>query len=111
MLTLPRVRVQVTRDLASPVAEVFLHEVPILRAAHGEADVKVIETLPHREIESVNDEWDRMHAVYRRLNDNPVMGGYPGGVTQFADAVTQHAEQLMQQAASEPPRGGSRKVA
>jgi hypothetical protein len=98
-----RVRVQLS-ELAAPIVTVPQWETPILKAVHGENDVRVLETVElDRDPPDAADEYRRLANLYRGEGNSPVVaevyGQHGAGVSQLAAAIAKASEPAKKPAA------------
>lgn len=91
-----RCRVQLS-ELAAPIVTVPQWETPMLKAVHGDADVRVLETVEiEREPPDAADEYKRLANVYRGEGNSSVVaevyGQHGAGVSQLAAAIAKASE-------------------
>lgn len=95
-MKIDHVRVQLS-ELAVPVVAVPQWETPLLKAVHGENDVRVLETVEfEREPPDAADEYKRLANVYRGEGNSSVIaevyGQHGAGVSQLAAAIAKASE-------------------
>ncbi|MGI9302732.1 MAG: hypothetical protein ACR2RB_08510 [Gammaproteobacteria bacterium] len=98
-------QVQVTRGpLEAPVSQVYLHEVPILKAIHGDNNVNILdEDDTAREVDALN-EYIRLEGKY----GNKAPSDQPWVEVVFGRFQEERFITYLEQVPSEPKRGRAR---